>query len=88
MCPVCSILPPPPHPPVFHQVLILKVVKALCFDTLLEVFILNGLHCTKIVQKVEDLLRVAIREGLGPAVDNGIGYKKKSGSKAPALQGA
>jgi hypothetical protein len=32
----------PPHPPFFHQVLILKVVKALCFDTLSQVLILKG----------------------------------------------
>jgi hypothetical protein len=29
--------------PCFSQVLILKGVKVLCFDTLLQVFILNGL---------------------------------------------
>ena len=34
---------PPPHPAVFHQVFILKVVKVLCFDTLLQVLILKGL---------------------------------------------
>jgi len=28
-------------PPVFSQVFILKVVKVLCFDTLLQVFILK-----------------------------------------------
>ena len=32
-----------PPPPVFSQVFILKVVKVLCFDTLLQVFILKGL---------------------------------------------
>src|SRR5258708_39594015 len=31
----------PPLPPGFSQVLILKVVKVLCFDTLLQVLILN-----------------------------------------------
>ncbi len=30
-----------PPPPGFSQVLILKVVKVLCFDTLLQVLILN-----------------------------------------------
>ena len=30
-----------PPPPVFSQVFILKVVKVLCFDTLLQVFILK-----------------------------------------------
>jgi hypothetical protein len=39
-----------PHPPVFHQVLILKMVKVLCFATLSEVLILKDLRCTKIVQ--------------------------------------
>ena len=34
---------PLPHPAVFHQVFILKVVKVICFDTLLEVLILKGL---------------------------------------------
>jgi hypothetical protein len=33
---------PPPRPAVFHQVFILKVVKVVCFDTLLEVLILKG----------------------------------------------
>src|SRR5712692_7934737 len=32
-----------PPPPGFSQVLILKVVKVLCFDTLLQVFILKEL---------------------------------------------
>src|SRR5229473_3195634 len=32
-----------PPPPCFSQVLILKVFKVLCFDTLLQVLILNGL---------------------------------------------
>src|SRR5260370_12293063 len=32
-----------PPPPCFSQVLILKIVKVLCFDTLLQVLILNGL---------------------------------------------
>src|SRR6266851_3917887 len=32
-----------PPPPCFSQVLILKVFKVLCFDTLSQVFILNGL---------------------------------------------
>jgi hypothetical protein len=31
-------------PPGFSQVFILKVVKVLCFDTLLQVFILNELE--------------------------------------------
>jgi len=31
-------------------VLILKEVKVICFDTLLQVLILKSLHCTKIVQ--------------------------------------
>jgi len=31
-------------------VFILKGVKVLCFDTLLQVLILKNLHCTKIVQ--------------------------------------
>jgi hypothetical protein len=31
-------------------VFILKEVKVVCFDTLLQVLILNGLYCTKIVQ--------------------------------------
>jgi coenzyme F420-reducing hydrogenase delta subunit len=30
-------------PPVFSQVFILKIVKVLCFDTLLQVFILKAL---------------------------------------------
>src|SRR5712664_4857012 len=44
MCPVRtrSYLPPSPC---FSQVFILKVVKVLCFDTLLQVFILKGLRC-------------------------------------------
>src|SRR6266404_7037413 len=42
MCPVCTAGLPTP-PPVFSQVFILKVVKVLCFDTLLQVFILKGL---------------------------------------------
>jgi hypothetical protein len=33
-------------------VFIPKGVKVLCFDTLLQVFILEDLHCTKIVQNV------------------------------------
>jgi hypothetical protein len=33
---------PLPHPAVFHQVFILKVVKVVCFDTLLQVLILKG----------------------------------------------
>src|SRR5229473_2911971 len=37
-----QLVPPPPSP-CFSQVLILKVVKVLCFDTLLQVFILKGL---------------------------------------------
>jgi hypothetical protein len=37
-------------PPVFHKVLILKQVKVICFDTLLQVLILKSLYCTKIVQ--------------------------------------
>src|SRR5882757_4562103 len=36
--------------PYFSQVFILKGVKVLCFDTLLQVFILKVLICTKIVQ--------------------------------------
>ena len=32
---------PLPHPPVFHQVLILKGVEVVCFDTLLQVLILK-----------------------------------------------
>lgn len=43
--------PPLPHPAFFHQVLILKVVEVFCFDTLLQVLILNGLtlhqNCAK-----------------------------------------
>jgi hypothetical protein len=31
-------------------VFILKEVKVVCFDTLLQVLIPQGLHCTKIVQ--------------------------------------
>src|SRR5882724_548493 len=34
----------------FSQVFILKGVKVLCFDTLLQVFILKVLICTKMVQ--------------------------------------
>jgi hypothetical protein len=37
---VWGLLPPPP---VFSQVFILKGDKVVCFDTLLEVFILKGL---------------------------------------------
>jgi|SRR5689334_11022071 len=48
--PVLGSYFPLPHPPVFHEVFILKGVKVVCFDTLSEVFILRGLHCTKIVQ--------------------------------------
>jgi hypothetical protein len=33
-------------------VFIPKGVKVLCFDTLLQVFILKNLHCTKIVHRV------------------------------------
>ena len=33
--------PPAPSPGVFSQVFILKLVKVLCFDTLLQVFILK-----------------------------------------------
>jgi hypothetical protein len=36
------VLNSPPHPAVFHQVFILKEVKVVCFDTLLEVLILKG----------------------------------------------
>ena len=34
------------HPLVFLQVLILKIVKVVCFDTFLQVFILKGLAQT------------------------------------------
>jgi len=50
MCPVYTQITPFPHPPVFHEVFILKEVKVVCFDTLSEVLILKGLECTKIVQ--------------------------------------
>src|SRR6267142_2377810 len=40
MCPVCTPEEGPP-PPYFSQVFILKGVKVLCFDTLLQVFILK-----------------------------------------------
>jgi hypothetical protein len=33
-----------PSPPSFSQVFILKKVKVICFDTLLQVFILNNLE--------------------------------------------
>jgi hypothetical protein len=33
-------------------VFILKIDKVFCFDTVLQVFILEDLHCTKIVQNV------------------------------------
>jgi len=38
---LAGYLPPPPG---FSQVFILKAVKVLCFDTLLQVFILNELE--------------------------------------------
>jgi hypothetical protein len=38
-----------PPPPVFSQVFILKEVKVVCFDTLLQVFILKGLAETGFV---------------------------------------
>ena len=34
----------PPHPYVFHKFIILKGVKVICFDTLLQVFILKVLR--------------------------------------------
>ena len=47
----------PPSPPFFSQVFILKVVKVLCFDTLLQVLILNvlsgGALCIAGVRAVE-----------------------------------
>src|SRR5258705_9861697 len=42
LCPVCTPTPCDPSP-VFSQVFILKGVKVLCFDTLLQVFILKVL---------------------------------------------
>src|SRR5437899_1371939 len=41
-CPVCTPIHVTP-PPGSSQVFILKVVKVLCFETLLQVFILKGL---------------------------------------------
>src|SRR5712692_97695 len=43
MCPVCTNKGPPPSPP-FSQVFILKGVKVLCFDTLLQVLILKDVR--------------------------------------------
>src|SRR6267142_3441121 len=40
----------PPSPYVFHKSIILKEVKVLCFDRLLQVFIPKDLHRTKIEQ--------------------------------------
>jgi hypothetical protein len=50
-------------------VLILNGVKVVCFDTLLQVLILNNLYCTKIVQNAACLARVATKHFglLGPA---------------------
>jgi hypothetical protein len=39
-------------------VLILKVVQVICFDALLQVLILKGLYCTKIVQN--GLFRITV----------------------------
>ena len=61
MCPVYTIFDPSPHPPVFHEVFILKGVKVVCFDTLSEVFILQDLECTTIVQN-EGIFCVVISE--------------------------
>src|SRR5260370_17985551 len=51
MCPVCTLRGTLPLPPIFHQVLILKEDKVVCFDTLLEVLILKGValhqNCAK-----------------------------------------
>jgi hypothetical protein len=60
----------PPHPAIFHQVFILKLVKVLCFDTLLEVFILKDLECTKIVQS-GSVLRVLLPRGFGAEASEG-----------------
>jgi hypothetical protein len=38
-------------------VFILKEVKVLCFDTLLQVLILKGLRCTEIVQNLSIFVR-------------------------------
>jgi hypothetical protein len=64
-------------------VLILKKVKVICFDTLLQVLILNGLYCTKIVQN-RLFLKLSIQKGFA---SKGAGLRsKKSGSEAAALQ--
>jgi len=47
-------------PPCFSQVFILKRVKVLCFDALLQVFILKGLTSHQIMQ-------IAAREAAPPA---------------------
>src|SRR5258707_7042802 len=46
MCPVRTSKVPTPLPLGFSQVLILKVVKVLCFDTLLQVLILKGVNAS------------------------------------------
>src|SRR5712675_2188937 len=54
-----EIMAPPPY---FSQVFILKGVKVLCFDTLLQVFILKVLICTKIVQSQGNWKRMLPRD--------------------------
>jgi hypothetical protein len=65
-------------------VLILKEVKVICFDTLLQMLILQGLYCTKIVQNGLFLAAVNSKGILFQGA--GVSPKMKSGSEAAALQ--
>jgi len=54
-----------PPPPCFSQVLILKVVKVLCFDTLLQVFILKVVRVAgSVFLQVTPVVRGSMRNRL------------------------
>src|SRR5882762_11643493 len=73
---VPSWLPTPP--PGFSQVFILKVVKVLCFDTLLQVFILNELE-GNIMPTIHLCLRLYMSGGVRPC---GMRKNKKTSDEA------
>jgi hypothetical protein len=65
MCPVRTIPPVPPSP-LFSQVLILKEVKVLCFDTLLQVLILQRIEVEPAFGRGLPGLRLGDVPGLKP----------------------
>ena len=65
--------------PGFSQVFILKIVKVLCFDTLLQVFILNGLQGT--TPATRDLILRNVMHG-----ESGIRAESMKGSEGQVPQ--